>query len=270
VRKEGGLTMASLVHWLKQVDPEHPLLGQMKTEFREKRKAEEKAEEERARKESRVIDEDDDNSDRMKDGYDPELEEQSFEKVAAHFEQRHCKIVNLTRFFKEADESDNSENQIFKLVPFKRQDLLTNYENLFYQRKKLRKDKKTDQEIIEYEERNFVKDWLKWPKMRTDQDVRCLPKGCPPNMFNLWRPFDVQLLHPIDPTVEDFTEEIEFVRNHVKILCSHDMAVTEYMMKWFAHMFLANAPRSSLANVQHSFPPNRALARLPLSTSLTK
>jgi hypothetical protein len=59
VRKEGGLTMASLVHWLKQVDPEHPLLGKMKTEFREKRKAEEEAEE-RAYKERRVIDEDDD------------------------------------------------------------------------------------------------------------------------------------------------------------------------------------------------------------------
>jgi hypothetical protein len=218
------------------IDPEHPLLGQMKTEFRE-------IPCERALLPpprlcaSRVIDDDDDNPDRMKLGYDCELEEQSFEKVAARFEQRHCKIVNLTRFFKGADESDNSENQIFELVPFKRQDLLTNYENLFYQKKKLHKDKRTDQEVIEFEERNFVKDWLKWPKMRTYQDVRCLPKGCPPNMFNLWRPFDVQLLHPIDPTVGDFTDEIDLVRNHVKILCSHDMAVTEYMLKWFAHMF---------------------------------
>jgi hypothetical protein len=58
---------------------------------------------------------------------------------------------------------------------------------------------------------------------------------CPDNVFNLWRPF---IMENHKPCIEDSEagKAVNFILNHIRILCDNDEVVYEYLIKWIAQM----------------------------------
>jgi hypothetical protein len=57
-------------------------------------------------------------------------------------------------------------------------------------------------------------------------------KDCPEDTYNLWTPFDMDL-------VNDYVkkeEAIEVFKKHVSILCNHEEPVTDNVIQWIADM----------------------------------
>jgi hypothetical protein len=51
-------------------------------------------------------------------------------------------------------------------------------------------------------------------------------------MFNLWKPFAMEQITTYEPK----PEALEIFKNHIRILCGNDDAVTEYFCKWMGQM----------------------------------
>jgi len=148
------------------------------------------------------------------------IEEKTFEAVSDKFELTHCKIINKGIFVK-STENDN--------VIMSKQHLKTAYENMTY-----KKEKEKDGETF-YEDQNFINDWtINNPKQLCYDDIGVYPTGsvCPANVFNMWRPFAMEL---VTDYVEMATERDEIL-NHIRILCNNDETVYDYFIKWIAQM----------------------------------
>ena len=141
----------------------------------------------------------------------------SFEKVAEDFEKIHCKIINRSIFIKQL----NGDN-----IVMSRQNLKNAYEHLIY------KKPNKDGMLIDT---NFINDWLtNNPKIRQYDDIGVYPNAtlCPKNHFNMWRPFEMEY-------VTDYTprgDELNFILNHIKILCGNEEVVYDYFIKWIAQL----------------------------------
>jgi hypothetical protein len=145
-----------------------------------------------------------------------DLIEQAFRKEAHEFEKTHAKIINREMFVKE-------ENNIITCMT--RKHFMTAYEHL----------------VFEYEvnkvkiQANFIAKWMKNnPTMRCYDDIGIYPNGtiCPSNIFNMWKPFDMELVEEY----ENKPDELAVILNHIKILCGNDEVVTDYFVKWIAQM----------------------------------
>jgi hypothetical protein len=149
--------------------------------------------------------------------------ERSFEYIATDFEKNHLKIINKSFFVKH----DNN-NTIF----LTQGQLKMSYSHLSY-------------DVPMYNEKGiftgfntlpFINKWIGFThNIRRKDDVDIYPnsKDCPDNIFNLWRPFVMELL--TEPYTHKHTE-LEFILHHIKILCNHDENVYDYFIKWIAQM----------------------------------
>ncbi len=82
----------------------------------------------------------------------------------------------------------------------------------------------------------FVPQWIEDEDLLTYEDCDYYPNPyeCPDNHFNLWTDFDIK-----KNTEEVCTEEdLQTILNHIKIMCGNDDDVYEYMLDWFAHIFV--------------------------------
>jgi hypothetical protein len=145
-----------------------------------------------------------------------DLIEQAFRKEAHEFEKTHAKIINREMFVKE-------ENNIITCMT--RKHFMTAYEHL----------------VFEYEankvkiQGNFIAKWMKNnPIMRCYDDIGIYPNRtiCPSNIFNMWKPFDMELVEEY----ENKPDQLAVILNHIKILCGNDEVVTDYFIKWIAQM----------------------------------
>jgi len=77
----------------------------------------------------------------------------------------------------------------------------------------------------------FIDKWI-----TCNNDIRCYqhigiyPKICPHDTYNLWSPFAMELVTKWIDT------NIEFILNHIKILCNNEQEVYEYFLKWIGQM----------------------------------
>jgi len=143
--------------------------------------------------------------------------EKSFEKVTYEFEKTHCKITTKGVFIRQL-ENDN--------IVLSKQHLKTSYEHLIYEKY----DK--DGNIKPH---NFINDWLiNNPNQRCYDDMEVYPNNelCPPNYFNMWRKFAIELVTEYEP----HQEGLNTVLNHIRILCNNEDAVYDYFIKWIAQM----------------------------------
>jgi hypothetical protein len=145
-----------------------------------------------------------------------DLIEQAFRKEAHEFEKTHAKIINREMFVKE-------ENNIITCMT--RKHFMTAYEHL----------------VFEYEankvkiQGNFIAKWMKNnPIMKCYDDIGIYPNRtiCPSNIFNMWKPFDMELVEEY----ENKPDQLAVILNHIKILCGNDEIVTDYFIKWIAQM----------------------------------
>jgi putative DNA primase/helicase len=70
--------------------------------------------------------------------------------------------------------------------------------------------------------------------MRCYDDVGVFPnpEKCPKTVLNVWCKFDMELISDW----EHHQEGLEFVLNHIKILCGNEEPVFDYFIKWLAQM----------------------------------
>jgi hypothetical protein len=149
--------------------------------------------------------------------------ENSFESLANEFEKTHLKIINKSLFVK------HDNNNIIFLTQAQ---LKMSYSHLSY-------------DVPVYNDKGvftgcntlpFINKWTGHThNIRRKDDVDIYPNSadCPDNIFNLWRPFAMELL--TEPYTHKQTE-LDFILNHIKILCNHDETVYDYFIKWIAQM----------------------------------
>lgn len=143
-------------------------------------------------------------------------EDNSFESVSNWFEIYHAKIINRGIFVKQLD-NDN--------IIMSKPHIKMAYEHMVY-------DKVVNGKIIQA---NFINDWLNNnPNIRRYDDIDVFPNNekCPPNVFNMWRKFDMELI----TKYTENKEALAFVLNHIKILCDNDEVVYQYFIKWIGQM----------------------------------
>ena len=151
------------------------------------------------------------------------ISEKTFEYMATEFEKTHIKIINKSVYIKH----DNN-NIIF----ITQAQLKMSYSHLSYDIP--RYDKKG--EFVDVVSQSFIDKWTGFThNVRRKDDVDIYPntKDCPDNIFNLWKPFAMELL-----TVSYISKqtELNLILNHIKILCNNDETVYNYFIKWIAQM----------------------------------
>tara|TARA_B100001939_G_scaffold142023_1_gene122876 strand:+ start:2346 stop:4607 length:2262 start_codon:yes stop_codon:yes gene_type:complete len=145
--------------------------------------------------------------------------ELEYSKIEENFNKNHFKIINKNIFIK-VDEND-------KLITFTPKNFKEAYYDMTYEG--INKNG-------EIENKAFIEKYMKAnPNMRKYIDIDTYPdkSKCPSNHYNLWRDFDVEKI----TEYEEDTKGLEFILNHIKILCNNDTLVYEYVLDYFAHMF---------------------------------
>ena len=156
-------------------------------------------------------------------------EDRTYEAVKERFEQNHCKIVKRAFFIHTSDG---------EITYMKKDALKTAYENLKYD------------ELVEMKEdfkivtKSFIQEWLEDEDMYSKMDIGMYPTGkeCPSHHYNLWQPFDMELIG--EDEYEYNSSAVDSFRNHLKILCGNDNDVFEYFEKWIAQMIQYPAVKS--------------------------
>jgi hypothetical protein len=148
------------------------------------------------------------------------VNEKSYEFMKEQFEETHLKIINKAFFIKE------TESDCFVM---KKAQICDAYEHLQCE---VTTTNKKGEQVVNTEP--FLKKWLKDPKQRIKTDIDIVPhdQECPENIYNLWKPFDAEFL----PLKSYDSASVEVFRNHIKVLCNHDMSVVSYFEKWIGQM----------------------------------
>lgn len=93
---------------------------------------------------------------------------------------------------------------------------------------------------------NFIKKWTHDPNIRIYEKIGCFPNNllCPPKVFNIWRPFAMELIVEYTPKFN----EIKKLLDHIFIICGKEERVYNYFIKWighslkYPHIKIGNAP----------------------------
>ena len=145
----------------------------------------------------------------------------SYAMQKREFEERHCLIVNASVYVKVTN-----TNAICMLPQTK---LIQSYQHLKCYSVEVRDKKRVRVENC------FIRQWIVDKDIRCYEDMNIFPEGgdpCPPDVLNLWRPFEMQL-------VTEWTHkesELLFFLEHVRILCGRNEAVYKWVVAWMAHM----------------------------------
>jgi len=141
-----------------------------------------------------------------------------FEIMKDEFELTHFKIIN--------------NNCYIKLTP---------KNTLFLSRKEIT-DMYIHKKFMGYDEKGnlkkigFIDRWISCEDILEFENCDYYPNPilCPPNCYNLWTGFAVEKYS------EDICseEELQIILNHIKLICGGDNRVYEYMLDWFAHIFV--------------------------------
>ncbi len=149
--------------------------------------------------------------------------EKLFDAMATEFEKTHLKIINKSIFIKHTDS---------QLMYFTRPQLCLSYAHMKYEEEQFTMAGKYKGLIS----KSFINYWAtEYEHIRTKDDVDIYPDPteCPDNIFNLWRPFAMELEKGSYTRKPD---ALSVILNHIKILCNHDIPVYDYFIKWIAQM----------------------------------
>jgi Family of unknown function (DUF5906) len=138
-----------------------------------------------------------------------------FKKMSAEFELTHTKILNRSLFVKKIDDS---------VIFMTKKDLLTSYEHV-----QCGINRNGNPE-------SFIKRWTTCNNsINVKDDMENYPDvdNCPSNIFNLWTPFAME---KYTDAYEHDTEALNFMLNHIRVLCGNDDLVHNYFVNWIAKM----------------------------------
>ncbi len=150
-------------------------------------------------------------------------EKRTFEHIAKEFEKNHLKIINKSLFVKH----DSKHTKFLTQAQLK-----TSYSHMSYDVGKYDKSGTYCDTVT----LPFIDKWIGHTHniLRKD-DVDMYPNEaiCPDNIFNLWKPFAMEL------KTGSYTKNLEalaFILFHIHILCNHEKTVYDYFIKWIAQM----------------------------------
>lgn len=152
-----------------------------------------------------------------------EIKERTFEYIANEFEKTHLKIINKSLYIKH----DNNNIIFITQSQLKMSYSHLSYDIPVYNEKGV---------FIKFNTLPFINKWIGFThNIRRKDDVDIYPNtiDCPDNIFNLWRPFAMEIL------TEPYNykhNELNIILHHIKILCNHDDVVYDYFIKWIAQM----------------------------------
>ena len=148
----------------------------------------------------------------------------SYHHKKVEFEKLHCKIINSALFAKITIDGT--------IITFTKSELLVAYEHIKYVESVY--NKKTN----DYDEKQqcFIRQWVIDENIRQYEKMDIYPKNCPPNIYNIWRPFAAE---DMGQYVDDeHNDDLEFLLNHIKILCNHNMEIYNYFIRWIGQMLV--------------------------------
>lgn len=153
----------------------------------------------------------------------------TFINVKEEFEKIHTKITNKSFFVKEF------ENRV---ITFNKEKFATAYEHLQYTELKYNSYSETYTPV----KKQFIGEWFKCCDIKRKDDVGVFPTGrsCPENYYNMWKPFDMELVTEWN----NKPNSVETIKKHILILCGNDPAVYDYFEKWIAQMIQYPAVKS--------------------------
>tara|TARA_R110000868_G_scaffold24082_1_gene95644 strand:+ start:264 stop:2777 length:2514 start_codon:yes stop_codon:yes gene_type:complete len=139
-------------------------------------------------------------------------------KMKEDFELTHCKIINKASFMQKDDK---------KFFMRTKKQMIEAYEHLVYY-------SFTDEEgdLVNI---HFINEWIKDPKIKQYIDVGVYPdnKKCPEGFLNMWIPFEMEKNRFEGPVEEN---ALDFILNHLKILCDRSELIYIYFILWIAQM----------------------------------
>jgi hypothetical protein len=94
----------------------------------------------------------------------------------------------------------------------------------------------------------FINDWLNDCNIKTYSlmDFIPFPMECPEHVFNLWNGFAIEKCE-VEPN-----EDCSIMIEHISMLCNHDKAATDYLIKWLAHIIQYPGELNNIAVVLKS------------------
>ena len=147
----------------------------------------------------------------------------SYEAVLTKFETNHCKISNKNCFLKECTD---------KIILFNKAELEHESAELHYNVVDGRSGKKVKKPFL-----STGCEYYRDPNKRVYDDMEFYPPplSCPPNIYNLWKPFALDLDTPLimSPEIE---RGVQAILDHIHMLSSHEDAVYKYFISWIGQM----------------------------------
>jgi len=147
--------------------------------------------------------------------------EGEYENMEKEFNKSHFKVINKGVYCN-INEFNN------EIIVMKKQTLIDSYSHLKYKGIDAQGNDEDKSFINRYTSHNSIA-----PKIYTDMDYYADINQCPDNHYNLWSDFDAKTFKNVE--IDEIG--LDFILNHIKILCNHQEEVYEYFLDWLAHMF---------------------------------
>lgn len=149
-----------------------------------------------------------------------DINSNEYESIEYFFNKKHCKIINNGTYIRK-----NSEVEIELLT---KKQMYESYCDIAYE--------VYNEKTNKYENKVFIDKWItanpnmiKYNKM----DIYPNISQCPKDIYNLWTKFDVETITEYDYLQDD----LDYLLNHIKILCGNNEEVYTFVIKYCAHMF---------------------------------
>ena len=148
--------------------------------------------------------------------------EDEYEKMEIQFNKNHFKVSNKCIYCK----IDHANND---LIFMKKQSFVDANSELKYKGVNNKTGELCDLSFINrYVSHNSIN-----PRIYTNMDFFANKDECPDDYFNLWTDFDVCNFKNVE--IDDIG--LDFILNHILILCNYQQEVYEYFIDFLAHMF---------------------------------
>ena len=91
---------------------------------------------------------------------------------------------------------------------------------------------------------SFINDWINEnDNIRKVDELGFYPPPlvCPPTHYNLWIPYKYS-------TITEYTnkkEEVDFILNHINLMCNKEKKVYDYVLKWISHLLKNPAEKTT-------------------------